>query len=209
MGLLTETAEPAKEILGVETIDVVADKGYFKIEDIEACEKAGMAPYVPRPQRGPSVRAGFFRKDEFKYDPETDSFTCPAGQRLTPYSSSALRQLKKINYANRKACRDCPLRARCTDNQFRTVSRLENEAVLDRMQERLAKRPEVLNQRRETVEHPFGSIKQWMNQGAFLMRGLEKVRGEFSLTALAYNIRRVLNLVAFDKLMAAVKAAPG
>jgi hypothetical protein len=209
MGLLTETAEPAKEILGVETIDVVADKGYFKIEDIEACEKAGMAPYVPRPQRGPSVRAGFFRKDEFKYDPKTDSFTCPAGQRLTPYSSSALRQLKKINYANRKACRDCPLRARCTDNQFRTVSRLENEAVLDRMQERLAKRPEVLNQRRETVEHPFGSIKQWMNQGAFLMRGLEKVRGEFSLTALAYNVRRVLNLVAFGKLMAAVKAAPG
>ena len=208
MGLLTETAEPAKEILGVETIDVVADKGYFKIEDIEACEKAGMEPYVPRPQRGPSVRAGFFRKDEFKYDPETDSYTCPAGQRLTPYSSSALRQLKKINYANRKACRDCPLRARCTDNQFRTVSRLENEAVLDRMQERLAKRPEVLNQRRETVEHPFGSIKQWMNQGAFLMRGLEKVRAEFSLTALAYNIRRVLNLIAFDKLMAAVKAAP-
>ena len=208
MGLLTKTAEPAKEILGIETIDVVADKGYFKIEDIEACEKAGMEPYVPRPQRGPSVRAGFFRKDEFKYDPETDSYTCPAGQRLTPYSSSALRQLKKINYANRKACRDCPLRARCTDNQFRTVSRLENEAVLDRMQERLAKRPEVLNQRRETVEHPFGSIKQWMNQGAFLMRGLEKVRAEFSLTALAYNIRRVLNLIAFDKLMAAVKTAP-
>jgi transposase len=205
MGLLTETAEPAKEILGVETIDVVADKGYFKIEDIEACEKAGMEPYVPRPQRGPSVRAGFFRKDEFKYDPETDSFTCPAGQRLIPYSSSTLRHLKKINYANRKACRDCPLRARCTDNQFRTVSRLENEAVLDRMQERLAKRPEVLNQRRETVEHPFGSIKQWMNQGAFLMRGLEKVRGEFSLTALAYNLRRVLNLVGFADLMTAVR----
>src|ERR671938_570011 len=209
MGLLTETAEPAKEILSVERIDVIADKGYFKIEDIEACEKAGMAPYVPRPQRGPSDSAGLLRKDEFKYDPETDSFTCPAGQRLTPYASSTLRQLKKINYANRKACRDCPLRSRCTDNQFRTVSRLENEAVLDRMQERLAKRPEVLNQRRETVEHPFGSIKQWMNQGAFLMRGLEKVRGEFSLTALAYNLRRVLNLVGFDLLMAAVAAAPG
>ena len=84
MGLLTETAEPAKEILGVETIDVVADKGYFKIEDIEACEKADMVPYVPRPQRGPSVREGLFRKDEFKYDPETDSMTCPAGQRLHP-----------------------------------------------------------------------------------------------------------------------------
>ena len=82
---------------------------------------------------------------------------------------------------------------------------MENEAVLDRMQERLAKRPEVLNQRRETVEHPFGSIKQWMNQGAFLMRGLEKVRGEFSLTALAYNLRRVLNLVGFAQLMTAVR----
>src|SRR3954471_14390119 len=106
---------------------------------------------------------------------------------------------------SRRSRRDCPLRARCTDNQFRTVSRLENEAVLDRMQERLAKRPEVLNQRRETVEHPFGSIKQWMNQGAFLMRGLEKVRGEFSLTALAYNLRRVLNLVGFADLMTAVR----
>ena len=108
MGLLTGTAEPAKEILGVETIDVVADKGYFKIEDIEACEKAGMVPYVPRPQRGPSVREGLFRKDEFTYEAETDSLVCPAGQRLHPYSSSLLRGLKKINYANRAACPDCP-----------------------------------------------------------------------------------------------------
>jgi Transposase DDE domain len=82
-----------------------------------------------------------------------------------------------------------------TGGKFRTVSRLENEAVLDRMQARLAQRPDVLALRRETVEHPFGSIKEWMNQGAFLMRGLEKVRGEFSLTALAYNLRRVLNIV--------------
>jgi hypothetical protein len=91
MGLLTQTAEPAKEALGVETIDVVADKGYFKIEDIEACEKAGMVPYVPRPQRGSSVKAGLFRKDEFAYDAEEDSYICPAGQRLHPYSSSLLR----------------------------------------------------------------------------------------------------------------------
>jgi transposase len=205
VGLLTETAEPAKEILGVETIDVVADRGYFKIEDIEACEKAGMVPHVPRPQRGPSVREGLFRKDEFKYDAETDSMVCPAGQRLQPYTSSLLRGLKKINYANRAVCRDCPLRSRCTENQFRSVSRMENEAVLDRMQARLAKRPEILDRRRETVEHPFGSIKQWMNQGAFLMRGLEKVRGEFSLTALAYNLRRVLNIVRFSELMVAVQ----
>jgi transposase len=209
MNLLTETAEPAKEILGVETIDVVADRGYFKIEDIEACEKAGMVPYIPRPQRGPSVREGLFRKDEFKYEAATDSMICPSGQRLHPYTSSLMRGLKKINYANRAACRDCPLRSQCTGNRFRSVSRLENEAVLDRMAARLARRPGILDQRRESVEHPFGTIKQWMYQGAFLMRGLDKVRAEFSLTALAYNIRRALNLVAFDELVAAVKAMQG
>ena len=206
MGLLTQTAEPAREVLGVEKIAVAADRGYFKIEDIEACEKAGMEPYVPRPQRGPSVNAGLFRKDEFRYDSAKDSIVCPAGQRLYRYSSSLLRNLNKINYVNKLACDDCTLRPRCTGGRFRTVSRLENEAVLDRMQDRMAKRPDVLDRRRETVEHPFGTIKQWMNQGAFLMRGLENVRAEFSLTALAYNLRRVLNLVGFPELMAAVAA---
>jgi IS5 family transposase len=202
LGLLTQTAEPAKEILGVETIDVVADRGYFKAEDIEACEKAGMTPYVPRPQRGPSVRAGLFRKDEFHYDDATDSYLCPARQRLQTYTTSSERGLKRFHYANKLACQNCSIRTRCTGGSFRMVTRLENEAVLDRMQARLAKRPDILGVRRETVEHPFGSIKQWMNQGAFLMRGLERVRGEFSLTALAYNLRRVLNLVEFKALMA-------
>src|SRR5215218_5631686 len=202
MGLLTETATPAKELLGADGIAVVADSGYFKIEDIEACEKAGMTPYVPRPQRGPAVRAGLFRKDEFRYD--------PARHRQEAYTASVIRGLKKVNYINKGACRDCPLRARCTKGRFRTVSRFENEAVLDRMQDRLAKRPDILDRRREVVEHPFGSIKQWMNQGTFLMRGLENVRGEFSLTALAYNLRRVLylrrvlNLVGSKDLLAAV-----
>ena len=117
-----------------------------------------------------------------------------------------MRATNKFNYVNKLACDDCAIRARCTGGKFRTVSRLENEDVLDRMQARLAKRPEVLDRRRETVEHPFGTIKQWMNQGAFLMRGLEKVRAEFSLTALAYNLRRVLTLVGFTELMAAVAA---
>ena len=105
MGLLTETAAAAKEVLGVEQIAAVADKGYLKIEDIEACETAGIDPYVPRPQRGPSVREGLFRKDEFRYDPASDSYLCPAGQVLQPYSSSLLRGLK--NYANKAACPDC------------------------------------------------------------------------------------------------------
>jgi Transposase DDE domain len=163
-------------------------------------------PYVPRPQRGPSVKAGLFRKDEFQYDAVSDAYVCPAGQKLRPYSSSLLRGLKKINYVNKLACDDCKIRSQCSGGKFRTVSRLENEAVLDRMQARLARRPGVLNLRRETVEHPFGTIKQWMYQSAFLMRGLEKVRAEFSLTALAYNLRRVLNIVGFNGLMAALAA---
>jgi transposase len=205
MGLLTQTAEPARAILDVVTIDVVADRGYFKIEDIEACEKAGCVPFVPKPQRGSSVREGFFRKDEFRYDPERDVFICPAGQILASRYESRLRELKKIDYANRAACLVCPMRSRCT-NGYRKVSRLENEAVLDRMAARLKARPEVLDRRRETVEHPFGSIKQWMNQGAFLMRGLDKVRAEFSLTALVYNLRRALNILGVEAMMEAVRS---
>jgi hypothetical protein len=121
-GLLTQTAEPAKEVLGVETIEVVADKGYFKIEDIEACEKAGIVPYVPRPQRGPSVKAGLFRKDEFQYDADTDSFVCPAGQRLgsefltfAPRRSpmpDPFRQIRASRYRAPTIARDPPDRRR-------------------------------------------------------------------------------------------------
>ena len=206
MGLLQATAEPAREILEVEKIDVVADKGYFKTEDIAACEKAGLTPYVPRPQRGSSVSNGFFRKDEFSYDPERDAYACPGGHELRPLRHGKLREMTKVDYGNPAACRDCPLRPRCTDAGYRVVSRLEHEDALDRMAARLKARPEVLDRRRETVEHPFGSIKQWMNQGAFLMRGLEKVRAEFNLTALVYNLRRALNILGMDKMMAAVAA---
>jgi Transposase DDE domain len=161
MGLLKQTAEPAREILGVKTIDVVADKGYFKNEDIVACEAAGLTPYVPQPQRGSAVKNGFFRKDEFRYDSANDAYICPAGQVLKPIREGRLRNLKKIDYGNPTACRSCPLRARCTKN-VRSVSRLENEAALERMAARLKARPDVLNRRREVVEHPFGTIKQWM-----------------------------------------------
>jgi hypothetical protein len=205
MGLLTQTAEAARDILEVEKIDVVADKGYFKIEDIEACEKAGMTPYVPRPQRGSSVKNGFFRKDEFRYDAGQDAYVCPAGQTLATRYESKLRDMKKFDYSNRAACLVCAIRSRCTKD-YRKVSRLENEAVLDRMAARLKARPEILNTRREIVEHPFGSIKQWMNQGAFLTRGLDKVRAEFSLTALAYNLRRALNILGGDDLIKAAQA---
>jgi transposase len=124
---------------------------------------------------------------------------------LTPIREGKLRELKKVDYGNAKACRTCLLRPRCTKD-VRAVSRLENEDALDRMEERLKARPEILDRRRETVEHPFGTIKQLMNQGAFLMRGLEKVRAEFSMTALVYNLRRALNILGMEKLMAALAA---
>jgi transposase len=205
MGLLTQTAEPAREVLGVETIDVVADRGYFKIEDIEACEKTGCVPHVAKPQRGSSVREGLFRKDEFRYHAGLNAYVCPAGKLLTPIRRGRMRDLERTDYGNPKACRACQLRPRCT-NDARSVFRLENEDVLDRMAERLKARPAILDRRREVVEHPFGSIKQWMYQGAFLMRGLANVRAEFSLTALAYNLRRALNILGVEAMTAAVAA---
>jgi transposase len=113
MGLLQQTAEPARQILDVETIDVVADKGYFKSEDIAACEKAGLTPHVPKPQRGAAVANGFFRKDEFRYDAAQDAYVCPGRHELKPIRQGRLRDMRKVDYANARACRDCPLRPRC------------------------------------------------------------------------------------------------
>jgi Transposase DDE domain len=162
-------------------------------------------PHVPKPQRGSAVASGFFRKDEFRYDAAQDVYICPGGHELKPIRQGQLRDMRKVDYANASACRDCPLRARCT-NTYRAVSRLEYEDALERMEERTAESPDILDRRREIVEHPFGTIKHWMNQGAFLMRGLEKVRAEFSLTALAYNLRRALNILGTGRLLAAVTA---
>ena len=204
LGLLAETAGAAKEALGVERIDAVADKGYYKGEDIQACEDKGVAAYVARPQRGSAVRDGLFRKEEFRYDAASNAYLCPTGETLEPRYRSVVDGHIMVHYCNRDACRHCEIKLRCTSNTYRRVSRWAGEAVLDRMTDRLAARPEILRLRRETVEHPFGSIKQWMNQGYFLMRGLEKVRAEFSLTALAYNFTRVVNLVGVRELVGAV-----
>ncbi|MDJ1637476.1 IS1182 family transposase [Rhizobium rhizogenes] len=206
MGLLATTVESAMETLGVDKIEAVADRGYFKIEDIEACEKAGISAYVPKPIRGPAAREGFFTKEAFRYDTDKNVYICPAEQVLSPRYESKSRENVKFDYCNREACQGCALKSRCTNNPYRRVSRLENEAVLDRMAARLAARPEVLDQRRESVEHPFGTIKQWMYQGAFLMRRLENVRAEFSLKALAYNIRRAITLIGVPGLIAAALA---
>ena len=192
----------------VDEIGAVADKGYFKIEDLEDCEAAGVTPYVPKPDWSPARRSGHFTKSEFQYDAATDTYLCPAGQRLAPLYRYGLCKTRPrarlVCYANRAACLSCSIRDRCTTRANRHVNRYENEAIIERMSVRLAARPEVTDRRRESVEHPFGSVKQWMGQGAFLTRRLENVRGEFSLTALAYNLRRAINLVGIPALIAAV-----
>lgn len=150
LGLLATTVEAAMETLGVDKIEGFADRGYFKIEDIEACEKAGISAYVPKPIRGPTAREGFFTKEAFRYHPDNDVFICPSEQILSPRYKNKSRENVKFDYCNRDACQGCALKPRCTNNLYRRVSRLENEAVLDRMAARLAARPEVLDQRRET-----------------------------------------------------------
>ena len=204
LGLLAQTAGAAKEVLGVARIDAVADKGYYKGEDIRACEEAGIDAYVAHPQRGSAVSHGLFRKEEFRYDAGSDTYLCPGGQHLGARYRWVVKGHALVNYCNPGACRTCPLKPRCTPYTHRRISRWAGEAVLDRMAERLAARPEILLVRRETVEHPFGSIKQWMNQGYFLMRRLENVRAEFSLTALAYNLTRAVNLIGIPKMLAAL-----
>ena len=206
LGLLAETAEVARRNLTADRIDAVADAGYFKIEDIEACEHTGVVPHVPKPRRGSTVSQGLFPKERFRYEGGEDIYICPNGQRLAPYRKRGRRGMFFVSYANRTACAECKLKSKCTKSAFRRVLRYVDEAILDRMAERLAARPELLDARRECVEHPFGSIKQWMGQGAFLTRRLENVRGEFSITALAYNIRRAISLVGVPALIAAARA---
>ncbi|GAA3693693.1 IS1182-like element ISCc5 family transposase [Sphingomonas cynarae] len=206
MGLLASTVGAAMDALGFERIDAVADMGYHSGDDIVACEAAGITPYIPRPHRGTAVGNGLFPKERFRYDPDADAYHCPGGQVLDTSYASVTRRHLSVQYSSPAACAGCQIKARCTTGRWRRINRGKHDTPIERMAARLAKRPGILLIRKSTVEHPFGSIKQWMNQGAFLMRGLEKVRAEFSLTALAYNLRRAITLIGVPGLIRAVQA---
>jgi len=206
MGLLAPTVGTAMDALGVKRIDAVADMGYHSGDDIVACEAAGITPYIPRPHRGTAVGNGLFPKERFRYDPVADVYHCPGGQVLDTRYASMTRGHLSVQYSSPAACAGCQIKANCTKGRWRRINRGEHETVIERMAARLAQRPGILTIRKSTVEHPFGSIKQWMNQGAFLMRGLDKVRAEFSLTALAYNLRRAITLIGVSGLIRAVQA---
>jgi transposase len=200
---LSPMALQAKDILG-SPFEAVADVGYYHGEEVKTCLEAGITSYVARPITSANQKLGLFSKDDFRYDQATDTYQCPASARLT-FRFDAVEHGRHIRYDATSACGGCALKPQCTRSQGeRRITRWVDEHLLEAMEQRVRSRPEVMKQRKQLVEHPFGTMKRGWDAGYFLMRGLEKVRTEFSLTVLAYNLRRVLNLVEMPRLLAAL-----
>jgi transposase len=196
-------ATRAKETLQVDSLEVVVDMGYYHGDHIKKCEDDHITVYAEKPETSANQKRGLFHKDLFIYDNNKDSYTCPAGQVL--HFRSMLDEGGRLTrYYVTAACRRCPLKAKCTRGEQRRVSRWVHEDVLDRMRQRVRKNPEMMKKRRCIVEHPFGTIKRWMNQGFFLMKGLPKVKTEFSLSVFSYNLKRAIKVLGTEKLIAAV-----
>lgn len=205
-GQLSGMAQAAKEELGVEELSAVADAGYHEADQLENCEKAGIETYVPDTGKVSGLSRGgktVFPKEQFIYEAEADQYRCPAGHVLARAHVATSRGKARVHYVNRPACRRCPLKEQCTSGAYREICRRTNEAVVDRQAVRLAAHPEIMAQRKQIVEHVFGTLRNWGHDD-FLMRGLKKVRGEFALSALAYNFRRVLNLVSMTECLKAL-----
>lgn len=202
---LSAMATQAREAMGVEALSVVADRGYFKSEQILACHEAGITAFVPKTMTSGAAAAGRFGRDDFLYDASCNEYRCPAGERLIWRFSTVEKGLKLHRYWSSN-CQGCVLKGRCTPRSERRVSRWEHEAVLEAMQARLDQAPEMMRIRRQTVEHPFGTLKAWMGATHFLTKTLDRVSTEMSLHVLAYNFKRVLNLLGNSALMAAMKA---
>jgi len=202
-------AAKAKAELEVEQLPTVADTGYHEAGQLEKCEQAGIATYVPA-GAGTSGQAPAGRevypKSAFTYEDARDVYRCPAGQELTRRYRGDNRGKARDYYYNAAACRACAQRAGCTTAKFRKISRLENEAVVERQAARVAANPELVAQRKTIVEHVFGTLLLW-GHDEFLCRGLEAVRAEFSLSALSYNLRRALSVLGAEKLTASLATA--
>lgn len=197
---LATMAKRARTAMQAEHIEVVADRGYFSGEEIVACEDVGITAYVPRPQTSNNQAKGLFGKRDFVYLSETDSYRCPAGQSLIWRFTTVEKGLTLHCYWS-SACKACPLKTQCTSSPQRRVKRWEHEAVIDAMQQRLDQDPDKMRIRRQTVEHPFGTLKAWMGSTHFLMRTLNHVSTEMSLHVLAYNLKRVMKILGIAPLM--------
>jgi hypothetical protein len=203
---LSSMAMETKAVLEIEKLDAVADRGYYKGEEILACQEAGITVTLPKPQTSHSAAKGRFGKQDFRYIAEDDVYLCPAGERLIYRYTTQEQGLTLYRYWA-STCQSCALRERCTTGKERRITRWEHEHVLEAVQQRLDEHPEMMHRRRETVEHTFGTIKSWMGSTHFQMKTLPRARTEMALHVLAYNLKRVINIIGIAPLIAAMTTA--
>jgi transposase len=201
---LYHMAQQAKEAIGSETLEVVADRGYFTSEEILACEQSKITTYLPKPQTSGSTKKGLFSKRDFMYKAEDDEYECPAGERLIRRFETQEKGLTLHKYWS-SHCPNCSMKSQCTTGTYRRVTRWEHEAVLEAAEARLDREPERMRIRRQTVEHPFGTLKAWMGYTHFQTKTLKQVRTEMSLHVLAYNVKRVLAIFGVTPLLQAIQ----
>jgi len=202
---LSPMGKDTKATLDVDELEVLADRGYFSSEEILACEEAGITVTLPKPQTSGSKAKGRFVKQDFRYLARDDLCICPASEELTYRYSNEEQGLTLRRYWT-NVCQSCAIKHRCTTGKERRVTRWEHEALLEAVQRRLDEHPEKMRQRRETVEHPFGTIKARMGATHFLLKTLPRVATEMALHVLAYNLTRVMNILGTGPLMAAIRA---
>ncbi len=203
---LSAMAKKAKSALGTDALDVVADRGYFNGEEILACDEAGITVTLPKPLTSNNRTKGRFVKQDFRYVEADDVYICPAGERLVYHFTNVEKGLTMRRYWT-TACQGCAIKDRCTTGKERRITRWEHEHVLEAVERRLDEQPQKMRTRRETVEHPFGTIKSWMGATHFQMRTLKRVGTEMALHVLAYNLKRVMNILGIGPLIAAMRAA--
>lgn len=202
---LANMAEQAKTAIGVDKLTTIADRGYFSSEEIRKCHENGIIPIVPKCTTSGAKADGRFDKADFIYAKEKNEYQCPAGQPLIWRFSTVEHGLNYSKYWS-SHCPHCPIKSQCTPSDYRRVSRWEHEDILDTMQSRLDRAPDSMRIRRQTVEHPFGTLKAWMGSTHFLTKTLDKVSTEMSLHVLAYNLKRVMNILGTTVLMEAMVA---
>ena len=202
---LSKMAQQARDASGQDALTVIADRGYFKGEEILACEQAGATPLVPKPLTSGAKAEGRFGKQDFVYIPEDDVYRCPAGELLT-WRFDRVEDGQLLRHYWTTACQGCAIKAQCTTGKQRRIKRWEHESVIDAMQQRLDQAPDAMRIRRQTVEHPFGTIKAWMGASHFLTRGLKRVSTEMSLHVLAYNLKRMISSLGVRPLLEVIRA---
>lgn len=201
---LSKMAKRAKDILEAEKLEVLADKGYYNAIEIKECVDNGIIPYIAEPETGECGDAVIYHEEDFSYDASRDVYICPNGSELT-FRGKAIHHGRVNKLYKSEDCKNCRTKAECTKSKHgRVIYRWEHEEVLEDMKDRMKKNKGKYRTRQWLSEHPFGTMKRSMNQGYLLLRGLKKVGAEISLTVLAYNMKRVINIIGIKGLIQAV-----